>query len=194
MARAPKLQDFEALPEADRLEGFPHPRERDIAVLVMQGFERRVVAVSQQVEQQSFQQMPQFLALATRKAAAGPRLAQQSVDQIDHPSLTRAQLQPQWRHFAGQPLVVARQKGLPVLQFFPHAPDPGDQLVKQPLRLGHRLGARQCLDYGSIVSPLIVKQGCGGRRGHGWRRDAGLPAAARQAGEWAGGRVGSIAI
>lgn len=27
MARAPALQDSEALPEADRLEGFPHPRE-----------------------------------------------------------------------------------------------------------------------------------------------------------------------
>ena len=27
MARAPALQEFEALPEADRLEGFPHPRE-----------------------------------------------------------------------------------------------------------------------------------------------------------------------
>jgi DNA polymerase-3 subunit delta' len=27
MARAPAMQEFEALPEADRLEGFPHPRE-----------------------------------------------------------------------------------------------------------------------------------------------------------------------
>src|SRR5258706_16248196 len=27
MARAPALLDDEALPEADRLEGFPHPRE-----------------------------------------------------------------------------------------------------------------------------------------------------------------------
>ena len=27
MARAPAIQDTEALPEADRLEGFPHPRE-----------------------------------------------------------------------------------------------------------------------------------------------------------------------
>lgn len=27
MARAPAVQDIEALPEADRLEGFPHPRE-----------------------------------------------------------------------------------------------------------------------------------------------------------------------
>jgi DNA polymerase III subunit delta' len=27
MARAPAVQDFEVLPEADRLEGFPHPRE-----------------------------------------------------------------------------------------------------------------------------------------------------------------------
>ena len=27
MARAPALQEIEATPEADRLEGFPHPRE-----------------------------------------------------------------------------------------------------------------------------------------------------------------------
>ena len=27
MARAPAVQEIEALPEADRLEGFPHPRE-----------------------------------------------------------------------------------------------------------------------------------------------------------------------
>ena len=27
MARAPAFQEIEALPEADRLEGFPHPRE-----------------------------------------------------------------------------------------------------------------------------------------------------------------------
>ena len=27
MARAPALQEIEELPEADRLEGFPHPRE-----------------------------------------------------------------------------------------------------------------------------------------------------------------------
>ena len=30
MARAPAVQDFEPLPEADRLEGFPHPRETRI--------------------------------------------------------------------------------------------------------------------------------------------------------------------
>jgi DNA polymerase-3 subunit delta' len=36
MARAPILQDEEALPEADRLEGFPHPRE----TRVLQGHER----------------------------------------------------------------------------------------------------------------------------------------------------------
>jgi DNA polymerase-3 subunit delta' len=30
MARAPALQEVEALPEADRLEGFPHPRETKI--------------------------------------------------------------------------------------------------------------------------------------------------------------------
>jgi DNA polymerase III subunit delta' len=27
MARAPALQEIEAPPEADRLDGFPHPRE-----------------------------------------------------------------------------------------------------------------------------------------------------------------------
>ena len=27
MARAPAITEFEELPEADRLEGFPHPRE-----------------------------------------------------------------------------------------------------------------------------------------------------------------------
>lgn len=32
MARAPLVQDIETLPEADRLEGFPHPRETDALV------------------------------------------------------------------------------------------------------------------------------------------------------------------
>ena len=30
MARAPALQQVEELPEADRLEGFPHPRHTQI--------------------------------------------------------------------------------------------------------------------------------------------------------------------
>jgi DNA polymerase-3 subunit delta' len=32
MARAPAIQDTEALPEADRLEGFPHPRETRLLI------------------------------------------------------------------------------------------------------------------------------------------------------------------
>ncbi len=32
MARAPAIQDTEALPEADRLEGFPHPRETRVLI------------------------------------------------------------------------------------------------------------------------------------------------------------------
>ena len=32
MARAPALADIEALPEADKLDGFPHPRETQVLV------------------------------------------------------------------------------------------------------------------------------------------------------------------
>ena len=138
----------------------PGALARNVAVLVVQGFQGGVivVAVLQQADHQIHQQLLELGALHPGQPATLRWLAQQFVDEIGHPALAGAQFHRERLDLVHHPLGEPRLKVLPFLQHLALGLDFRHQPLKAFLRLVHWLVLRNHLGQGQILARFVVEE------------------------------------